>query len=493
MRTGMLVAIVAALVVCVGCRNDEPAVEPAASEPAAAGEDAASAANRPLPLPELTDCASTEHPRLPAKWRATALMQDFVRPALTFGNFTYDESVGAFRFRLKTEAGRQFDLLVTADRKLYMLHGGDRPNRCRFVMDRSPLTMPSRDWLDAKAECVGEAPILQRDVAWWKSPSGDGANWYWFGTGNALPFRTMFYEDAARRDPVPVYEHFTFNYFPVFEELQSTGLGAILDLCQAAGAENAATPADLGGFDVERPDAIASEAATEGIVDAETMATAQDWIPGLEPCSSPHDLPPAWPDKVQATAFMTAVSFPPNPFPTRVYYDWTHSPSAQNSSLYYYRPKDPSNHVQVALLKGDTGWIRIEDPQGRVKMCEQALPGPQVPNWKEVDGCRCRAELRPGSVLNPSSERTKILWCPTDLSANQVFWTWYSQRGRPVVFMQTNSSPTAGTGLNLADYYGWAPGSTAPHDTFDLPAACDGKEPIQVPKACHNCHLPLNE
>jgi hypothetical protein len=33
--------------------------------------------------------------------------------------------------------------------------------------------------------------------------------------------------------------------------------------------------------------------------------------------------------------------------------------------------------------------------------------------------------------------------------------------------MQSNSSPTAGTGLNLADYYGWQPGLVAPPGTFD--------------------------
>lgn len=479
-------AIVALLVVFPGCRDDEPVTEPNGETAEMPADDAL------LPLPEFTDCASTAHPRLPAKWRATALMQDFVQPALTFGDFTYDESVGAFRFRLMAENGRQIDLLVTADRKLYLLTGGDRPSRCNFLIDNSPLTMPSRDWLDPAAVCVGEAPILERDMAWWKSPSGEGANWYWYGTGNALPFRTMFYEDVTVRQPAPVYEHFTFNYFPVFEPLEQTDLAGILRMCQAEGAATA-TAADLGGFDVERPDEIASE-APEGGADEATMQVAQGWIPGLSACRSTGDLPPPWPDKVQGTVFMTAVSFPPNPFPTRVFYDWTRTPEpALNTSLYYYRPENPLDYVQVALLKGDTGWIRIEDERGNVTMCEQALPGPQVPDWKQVDGCECRAQLAPGTVLNPSRETTKVLWCPTDLSADQVFWTWYSETGRPVVFMQTNSSPTDGTGLNLADYYEWQPGSTAPRGTFDLPAFCEGKEPEPVPQACHNCHLPLNE
>jgi len=115
-----------------------------------------------------------------------------------------------------------------------------------------------------------------------------------------------------------------------------------------------------------------------------------------------------------------------------------------------------------------------------------------VPNWNQVDGCECRAQIAPHSVPNPTDVPIKILWCPTDLSAQQVFWTCYSDTGTPVVFMQSNSSPTDGTGLNLADYYGWLPGSMAPPGTFDIPASCIGKPKHDVPQACHNCHLPNN-
>lgn len=487
MQTKTLAALVAATLIWAGCAPEpEPGPEESTSPETEASAASAEASQDLLPLPEFTDCTSTEHPMLPAKWRASALLQDFVRPLLTFGQFVYDESVGAFRFQLANQYGFQIDLLVTDERELYLLEGGETPTSCRFVMDDSPLTVPPRDWLDSKAVCVGEAPILERDQAWWKTPSGEGANWVWFDTGNRLPFRTMYYEDAEIKDPVPVYEHFTFNYYPKLEPVDSTNLGQILDLCRQA--ED--TPTPLEDFDVHEPDAIASgdsDLATR----AESVDLVQSWIPGLGECDPGTPLPPPWPERVQGTVFMTAVSFPPNPFPTRVFYDWTQR--AQNTSLYYYEPENPQDYVQVALLTGDTGYIRIENEQGQVSMCEQALPGPQVRDWKNVDGCACRASLAPGSVLNPSDEPTQILWCPTDLSANQVFWTWYSNSGTPVVFMQTNSSPTAGTGLNLADYYAWEPGSMAPPGTFDLPAACEGKPKIRVPQACHNCHLPLNE
>ena len=192
------------------------------------------------------------------------------------------------------------------------------------------------------------------------------------------------------------------------------------------------------------------------------------------------------------TAFMTAVSFQPNPFPTRIFYDFTKL--SQNTTLYYY-PPTVEDYAQVALLLDDTGYIAFQREDGTFSSCQQALPGPPVPDWKKVDGCQCRAEIAPNTVLNPSDVPTKILWCPTDLELKQVFWTWYSDSGSPVVFMQSNSSPTAGTGLNLADYFAWGPGSVAPEGTFDLPSACDGqpKQPNAFPKACNNCHLPLNE
>ena len=435
-----------------------------------------------LPLPSLTDCTSTEHPLLPEKWRATTLLQDFVQDQLTFGKFTYDESAGAFRFQLANQYGVDLDFLVTTDRKLYQRYAiNQNVTVCALVTDDSPLTVPDRDWLDEDAVCVGEGAILDQEVAWWKSPSGEGANWFWFGTGSGLPFRTMYFEDSPITDPVPVYEHFTFDYWPEFEEVESTELGEMLAACEGDDAEPR-----LAGFDPAAPDAIAS--AEVGEADEATTALAQSWIPGLGSCSSDWQ-PVDWPDQVQGTVMMTAVSFAPNPFPTRLFYDWTQK--AQNTSL-YYAPPTSTDYVQVALLLGETGYIRIEDEDGNISMCQQALPGPQVPNWQTVDGCECRARLSPGTVLNPSDEPTNILWCPTDLSADQVFWTWYGDSGEPVVFMQTNSSPTAGTGLNLADYYEWEPGSMAPSGTFDLPAACEGQPKVAVPTACHNCHLPTN-
>ena len=441
-----------------------------------------------LTLPTFSDCQNTIRPVLPDKWTSTALMQDFVLPFLTFAAFEYDSSAAAFRFSLTNRYGIDLDFLVTEDRTLYLIEGGDAPSSCSLVSKESPFTVPSQSWLDEKAVCVGEAPILENNLAWWKTPSGQGANWIWYDAESQLPFRSMYYEDESLDGPVPIFEHFTFNYFPTFQAVSSTDVPSLLQYCQQH-----ATEGDIAEWDRKDIDGMLEVSTYPNpAVSEETFAKAQSWIPGLTQCESPSDLPPPWPEQVQGTVFMTAVSFNPNPFPTRVFYDWTQK--AQNTSLYYYpEPTAPDgDNVQVALLTGDTGYIRIADRAGAITMCEQALPGPQVPDWQTVDGCECRAQLAPGTTLNPGDSVTNVLWCPTDLSAAQVFWTWYSDEGTPIVFMQTNSSPTAGTGLNLADYYHWEPGSVAPAGTFDLPAACEGKQKIKVPEACHNCHLPTN-
>lgn len=446
------------------------------------GSTPSSATQGLLPLPSFTSCGSYAHPVLPAKWEAVALMQDFFLDSFLVSKFVYDESAQAFRFWLIDQHGLDMDFLVTADRKLYLLAGGDQPTACTYLTAESPYTMPARDWLDPKATCIGQAPILKQDQLWWKSPSGTvGANWFWYNTRSRLPFRSMYYADAKPTMPVPIYEHFTFNYFPTFREVPATNLGKIVAMCKASNAEPTATA------EYSRP-SIEPLIKNSGYpnTDSRLIAQIEAWMPGVTACSSKNSLPPSWPSQVQGTVFMTAVSFKPNPFPTRVFYDWTQK--AQNTTLYSY-PSTKAHFSQTALLLGDTGY-GIDN--GFATTCHQVLPGPQVPNWKVVDRCECRAQIAPNTVLNPTSVPTKILWCPTDLSHKQVFWTWYSDAGTPVVFMQSNSSPTDGTGLNLADYYQWQPGSVAPPGTFDLPTACKNAPKKAVPQACHNCHLPVN-
>jgi hypothetical protein len=434
------------------------------------------------PLPDFKKCQNTEHPILPEKWEATAVLQDFSEDQLMFGKFIFDEQAGAFRFSTTNSHGLDHDFLVTKKGELYLLSGGKMPTSCELKTRNSLYTVPSRDWLSKEAICTGEAPLLGKKKTWWKTPKAPGANWIWYDSQTRLPFRTMYY--TAPLEPSPIYEFYTFNYFPKFEEVSETNLTEILKLCQRQQVSN--PNREWKDMNVDTFISQSFKRKKQPVVPRK----AQEWIPGLTQCKSTEDLPPQWPERVQATVIFTAVNFEYNPFPSRVFYDW--EKKAQNSSLFYH-PSSKDNFAQVALLTGNTGYIRYEKENGSISFCAQALPGPQVRDWKKVDECECRAEIAANSPLNPSDTPTKILWCPTDLNLNQVFWTWYSKTGKPVVFMQSNSSPVTGTGLNLADYYDWVPGSIAPPKTFHIPEECKNKPKQKVPNGCHNCHLPLNK
>lgn len=426
-----------------------------------------------LPLPELSSCKTTAHPILPPKWKATAVLQSFTKASLTFAKFIYDESASAFRFTLSNIKGDSVDFLVTKDRKLYRLKGGDIPRSCILETTRSPFSVPKRDWLSDRAVCAGEAPVLEKNQTWWKTPRGIGADWIWYNTNNSLPFRTMYYQDAKKGVAVPIYERFSFNYFPSFNQVPSTNLSEITDFCERFSGKSMRSPS-WNKINVNKLiDLFQSPSRAN-----EIALNRQTLVEGVSQCSSVDDLPPPWPEQLQATVMMTSVSFAPNPFPSRVFYDWTKQ--AQVTSLHYNSTKG-KDYSLIALLTGSTGYMRAEDNKGRTLMCQQSLPGPQVPNWQVVDNCECRAEIKPNTPLNPKNETTKIIWCPTDRSANEFFWTWYSEMGVPVVFMQTNASPTDGTGLDLADYYKWLPGSVAPAGTFTIPQSCLNKPKQTLP------------
>lgn len=449
-----------------------------------------------LPLPNLAQCVNTEPPMLPAKWEATALLQDFVQPILTEGKFTFDESADAFRFQLKSGSIQHADYLATKEGKLYQLNLDGPVQSCLLASHDSPFTVPDRSILPtSNSECAGNSPILGKELDWWKTKSGSvGANWFWTDPVDSSLFRSMYYTKPTQDSPI--YEYFSFNYFPEFESVSDTDLPGIVKFCEA----NATDVDQSAAINLRDLDDMLETSSYQGLqIEAAASIQTDSWIDGLTACDSPSQLPPSWPDKVQASVVMTAVSYNNNPFPSRVYYDWTKQ--AQLSTLYVQHPTD-SLHAKVALLTNDpnpllqkkpgVGYGYNLDGNGSPYQCGiGVLPGPQRPDWKTNAGCKCMARLAPGSALNNSDVPVSILWCPTDLAQNQVFWTWYDDHGKPNVFMQTNSSPTAGTGLNLADYYQWVPGSEAPADAFTPPPSCI-KHTGSMTKGCYNCHMPVN-
>ena len=481
-----------------------------------------------VPLPKFESCSSTEKPLLPSKWESGALLQHFSDTRLVTSNIVYDSAVSAMRFTMAGITKGSGDFLLLDDGKLYALSGGyHNPTQCRYIAPTA-LKVPDRQWLKQDSLCVGEAQVTEKDMVWWKykvapvsvetaqatfshsagnilrktvknsydsTSQPPGADWIWYHKDSQLPYRTMF---SIRNYDYGILGLFAFNYLPTFRAVEKTNLQEMKDMCSE---QTVAT--DLA-FNIDNVEDFLKDNI---LTNKQRMKLTNHWVPGLETTTSKLPPPPPWPHIAEITTFFTSVNYCYAPFPSRVYYNW--KAQSQLTRMYWNDagaiPPEPCSQtpeffVQDALLRGDvssslnnTGFIFNKDQSGNPSQCHQVLPGIQVPNWKEVDNCEAKAQLAPGTILNPSNEIVKIIRCPiTSFNAPvpQIFWTWYTITGTPIVFMQTNSN-TDGTGLNLADYHFWKPGKPAPDGSFDLPNICRDQQKHPVPESCHSCHLPL--
>ena len=399
------------------------------------------------PLPSFSACSSNQKPLLPAKWESGALLQHFSDPALITANLVYDESAGAIRFTMAGMSGGSGDFLLQNDGKLFGLSGGyPSPTQCRFLGD-TELKVPSRQWMsDESSLCVGEGLVTNKNLVWWKykvapvstevaqatfshsapnlvrkqadsfstTPQPPGADWVWYHKNSQLPYRTMF---SIPNNNFAILGRYTFNYLPTFRPVQSTNLATLKTLCNQPGqAENA----EFDSSDAER--FLKENTLTE----KQRTTLPSVWVPGLQATS--RELPPSWPLKAETTTFLTSVNYCYAPFPSRVYFDWY--AQSQLTSMYWNNngavppgacaANGKEFYVQQALLRGklaskydETGFIFNRSlPRAPASQCAQVLPGIQVPDWKNVDGCVAKAQLAPNTVLNPSNEVVKILRCP---------------------------------------------------------------------------------
>ena len=53
---------------------------------------------------------------------------------------------------------------------------------------------PSDNWLSDEAQCIGEAPLIETEVEWWKMPAkpDPATTWHWFTKQDRLPWRSLF-------------------------------------------------------------------------------------------------------------------------------------------------------------------------------------------------------------------------------------------------------------------------------------------------------------
>lgn len=478
-----------------------------------------------LPLPIFNMCTNNNPPILPEKWEGGAVLQSFNEEEIAIGQFIYDEAAGGINTTLLLFNGESdpnpinlVEALIlnnsasSTGTSLYLITREDNSTQCTLLGD-TPSKVPSRDWTGTSGICVGEAGLSSsnfgNNLSWWKTKvtgmTPIGANWFWFNTDrNRYPFRMMF---SLPSDDYGLMGYFAFNYMPIFQEVSYTNIPELRDLCEDSGT----MPMIPGLVELEdvlelvEPDALSV---------AERQAYLDEMVPGLRiPVAAPEALKP-WPAQVELTTFMTSINYCYAPFPTRVYYDWAFS-AAQNSTLYWNQnavipPTSACDTIrnnpvtQTAYLYGpheippvntaETGYIHLDYVTTKPNECHQVLPGVQLPDWKTVDNCVVMAEIDSDSILNSTTRTARILRCPIrpgDINTAQQFWTWYTDDGTPLVFMETNSG-TSGTGLNLADYYGWEPSPTIPPGTFTAPTICEGQPKHDVPPGCHNCHFPIN-
>jgi hypothetical protein len=461
---------------------------------------AANELSMPDGLPQLQACQDTSVPALPAKWTSSALMQTFGENDIVVGKFTYDDSEQAYRFSLAFAGSSNFsDYLLTADNRLYALQGSyEQPSSCSYSL-MLQMDLPARNLMSSAAQCVGEGEINQVNRQWWKDTAegGVGANWYWFTADDDRGlFRMMPYKGV---DNLGWPGNYAFTYFSEFNAQQKTNIGQLKELCGVADQDSHAVGEEL--LDM----ATALQKLLPTAEQAPLANTENSFMPEVQQCESSTQRPPEWPATLRATTLLTAVNVNYSPFPSLVRYDAS-KPGLRTDMYNPWPPTSTQWDLYSARLVQDKGYS-VYFKGDEYKSCTQDLPGPPLPNWMNVDGCECKASLPVNSSLNPrSDESLLVMMCPlTPASADpknpQVFWTWYGQQsGSPLVFMQSDSSAKAGTGLNLADYYSWEPNATIDPEIFSHPDTCmlpkpdpgQNKAASGLPHQCHNCHLPLN-
>jgi len=445
---------------------------------------APSSAAQNLKLPEFQRCEAAGQPRLPQRWRSTALLEPFKTPRLlnsfqlAVGEFTGDTTLPAMRATIHGLQAQSFDLLV-APESTYLLTGPSaNPTGCQPL---GPIWQPPSDnWLSDQAQCVGEAPLIETEVEWWKMPAkpDPATTWHWFSKDRRLPWRSLF---ASPSDALAVLGQYAMAYYPEFTPVDSTNLPGLLEFCRSQ-TTDAVDPApardDLRAFITDHPNPE---------LEAEREASIGGLIPGLSLAACDDQTLPSWPahGNLGFTTFMTPVKFSNDPFPTEILYQW--QTRSQRTRLVY--PSSSPQEFGDALLIGGNGYGIDRMRYGNVSCAPGVMPGTPQPNWPVLGNCTCRGVLDDNPALSPDRV-TQVLSC--DMEPPSVFWTWYTDAMKPVVFYQTESAPDVGTGLALADYYDWQPGAAIPSGTFALPSQCIGAKRPPIPPLstdCFTCHL----
>ena len=423
---------------------------------AAAWTSGAVAADQKVTLPILSPCAQAKPPDLPARWRAVGLLMPFVHQQLDVGEFTYDGSLPAMRATVYGVKSGAVDLLITAGETYQLVGPHDAPNACITLGPK--YRAPAAHWLPDKAGCDGIGPLGPTRVQWWKTAAPDGrSNWQWYKDDTRLPFRMMF---SARSPDPAVIGDYGMIYFPTFTPAAASNLAHLRDFCAGhARKAEGATAAAASARDLMTPG--------NDIPEAERGKILQTLIPGLSRQACTGLAAPNWPHHYVMTGILSPVPAKWTPLPSVIFYDWG---NATNLSAWMYEARtQPPVLELVSILKKGVGYSIERNPAGGFA-CLANGPGTVRPDWMSVAGCECKAVIDNNPDLGPG-EVTQIRACPIKDQPHRVNWSWYSTRGRPILFTEPSA---IGTGLNIADYLQWLPGAKMPQDLFDLPQLCTG-------------------
>lgn len=431
-----------------------------------------------LELPTFSRCAPATPPVLPQRWRAVGLMTPFTPAQLDIGEFVYDGSVPAMRASIYGLESGAADLLIT-NADTYLLSGPHHaPTGCTSLGPQ--YKPPSARWLPKQARCVGEAPIMSTPVQWWSAPAGlSHTTWHWYATETRLPWRSMM--SSPGRYPAIIGDY-SMTFFPVFEAVRSTNLGALRDLCRVQPRR----PRINARVQSARTLMTARNEAAE----TERLARIETLIPGLSHQACANATPQRWPPHLGMTAMMTPQNFGHGPYPTEMLYDWS---GAKGHRTRNYLPNKPGMlPVLDGVLLPGAGYEIKREASGATT-CLPIYPGVIKPDWMAADKCECKGVIKNHPTLSPN-DVTEIRACTRE--RRQFFWSWYTTSGRPVVFMEPSPQ---GDGPAITDYHRVVPGHDIPSGTFDLPAQCattSARRPGQQQGSyeannpvCTNCHL----
>lgn len=486
-RTFILIGTCLLIATCRQTKTESTTTESTA--PTTTG--APPAAALPPGVPQFKPCGNTNHPTLPDRWRASALMEPFTGSQLVVADLSYDSSVPAYEAKMYGVQGGLADILITNSENYLIYDVSENVRLCVAIGNQ--WSVPSQDWLSAQADCVGEAPLIKTDVQWWKTPAdpAPSTSWFWYATNTRMPWRAMF---ASPTQNPAILGDFSMSYLPKFEAVPSTNLPQLVEFCQRSAKPRTGVTRDVTKLLSEKLDPHAESARAAAI---------PNLIPGLSYSQCASTPLPQWPQQMEMTTFMTPVNFAYNPFPTQAYYQF----SVPGLRTRMYWPPASGEFAEDALLLGPNGYIVDRMLDGTINCAVNVVPGTPKPTWPTIDQCTCGAIITNNPVLSPN-ETTQIMTCT--MIAPRVFWTWYTTSGRPVTFMETESPADEGTGLALADYYAWNPGAAIPPGTFDLPSECTSptltaKKPPHppihhgrtksmdagggVPPQCFTCHM----